>query len=749
MTLFKDKNIENTLGRSVVFFSIFFVLFQIFISFPIATWKRNKFNFEAPLTYSYSVLGITAIGISLLSIIIAFLLPKTARRVFSVFFLILGVTIMVQQNFLNWDYGILDGQALNFDRNFGLGFLDITLWGGALCVLVFFKELVIKQSVNILIAIGCITGAMSLINVISYGDVATPYTVDERDKFNFSKNKNIIVFLFDAYQIDLLKDIAQAEPDLVLPLDGFTFYENSAAVFAKTYPTIPLFLTGRRYKKEQPLLDFFKIAYDDSLMEKMQSNDWDIGLYPNLIHYPSLINAIDIKPSIMDNVIGGVPSKAKIETYLQALDLSLFRAVPHILKPAVFNNGNFIARRDSLKGLYVSAIGETNVSQPFIYKTKQKHKAVGFKDLLNEHGQAVTENSVFRFYHFMVPHAPNRLDRNLNFVKHDPSFEAYREYSIAGLTLMGAYLDKLKEIGAYNNATILILSDHGMGTINKRQYDEHLKSYVDINEYGIQRSAAKSIFLVKKPGDTGLLKTSIKPVSGIDVAPTIAAAAGINIGQVEGKDVDEINDTDIRARLFNYYTFSTWDSKYLDDFEAFQIKGHVKDDASWTRLGMVKSDVKIKNNQTYKWGEVMSFGADVKTDSNFLNAFIGADKYVMNPNFINAKDGALDLEINLKSPPGREDILLLQFEIYSGDAVERKLIINGHEKKALLKPKRRKLNRGFLITPDLHEGRKQFNLSFRSISDDMEKPLHLSSVKLTPIQVDENTKIEDYLKFEN
>ena len=730
----KQEISEKQQGKGLIFFSLLLCLFQLFISFPVAVWKRNKFNFEAPLTHSYSILTLTLGAVIFISLIIAYVFPRKLRSKALVVLIVFASAIFIQQNFLSWNYGILDGQSLDFKKNTGLGFIDLFLWCLAFAGIIFGAKFIRKHVVNILLTVGGITVIMTGVNILTFGKVDTPYTIDESAKFDFSRNENVILLLFDAYQMDLFLDLMDSEPELMEPLEGFTVYENSAAVFAKTYPTIPLFLTGRRYRKEQPLLDFFKVVYDDSLLEKMQEEGWDIGLYPNTIHFSSLVNAVNSSPKIMDNAIGGVPINAKIETYLQSLDLSIFRAVPHLLKPKIFNDGKFRVRQDKIKKLYASAIGDVDVQQPFKYRIKQRHSAVGFRDLLDEHGRLATDESAFRFYHFMVPHSPNWLDKDLQFVEHKANFEAYREYSIAGLKLMGAYLERLKKIGAYDNATILIVSDHGMGTPNKSQYNRTVKSYDNLETYGYQRSAAKSVFLLKKPGERQKITISSKPVSGIDVAPTLAAAVNIDIGNTEGKDVHLIRDDENRVRPFNYYTFSTWDSKYLDDFEAFDIKGHVNEDQSWHYKGVEKENKTIKNRKNYKMGEVLSYGADVKNDSDFLNAFIDLDKYIINPNYMNAATGELDLNIKLKEKLGAEDDILLQFEIYSGVTIYRKVIVNGHEQTLLIKPKRRQLNEGFLITPSMHGGKKNFALSFRPVDSDGAKPLHLSSVKLTVVE---------------
>jgi hypothetical protein len=736
---------EKILGRWTLFFGVFLCLFQLLISFPVAVWKRNKFNFEAPLTYSYSVLGLVCLTLAIASILIALLTPRKLRHYLSLVLVILAAAIFIQQNFMAWDYGILDGHRLDFEKNRARGYLDLLMWGVAIGVPFLVPNFVKRQSTNILLGIGAMAIIGTGINIKSYGTTLPPYTIDERAKFDFSRNKNIILFLFDAYQMDVFLDLADTQPELLGPLEGFTAYENNAAVFAKTYPTIPLLLTGKRYQKKEPLLDFFKLAYKDSLMAKLQEDGWDVGLYPHISRFPSLINTIDISPQIMDNAIGGIAKETKISTYLQALNLSIFRAVPHDLKPTIFNDGEFILTRENPMDNDRPVSGEeAKIEQPFKYQSDQAHPALGFKELINQHGSLATDDPVFRFYHLMLPHSPFLLDADLRAVKHQETFESYKEYSIAALKLVGEYLERLKDIGAYDNSTILIVSDHGMGVANYLQYESETQSYRKLKKWGYRRAAAKSILLAKLPQQRGAMARSLKPVSGIDIAPTIAAAAGIKTENFEGKNIDDISLEERRSRIFNFYSFSTWDSKYLDDFEAYEITGNVRDRSAWKKTAIVTDNTQVKNRKTYQLGELLSFGKDIKTDSDFLNAFIEADKHEVKPNYIEAKDGSIDVKIKLKTPPPSNEALLLQFEIYSGDAIDRKLIVNGKEMITFIKPKMRQLNRGFFISPDVHKGAKIINLSFAPVSAEKVRPLRLSSIKFSamkPAKIQANTNL--------
>ena len=743
----RKKQSGHVIGRWSLFLSLFLCLFQVFISFPIAVWTRNKFNFEAPLTHSYSVLIIIMILITAASIFVAFVLPKSLREKLAPLLVAAVLVLFIQQNFLSWDYGILDGQTLDFSQNNGLGVFDLLLWMTAALASVFAAKRLRSWAGNILIGVGAITFIMAGINIANYGEANSTYSIDERDKFNFSKTKNVLVFLFDAYQMDVFRELADSHPELMEPLEGFTLYENNSATFAKTYPTIPLFLTGKVYRKEEPVLDFFQTAYKGSLLQSLQKEGWDVGLYHNVDAYSSLVNAVPAHPDIMDNIISGTPSRAKIDTYLQALDLSLFRAAPHQLKSIVFNKGNFVARRDKPKKVLEKLTGEPQSAQPFKYDYKEKHDALGFKSLMKEHAKPSMDDPVFRFYHFSLPHGPVLLDENFNSVRLENNFENSRLYSIAALKLMGDYIAQLKDIGVYDEASILIVSDHGMAATNGEQYNGVTKRYETLKKFGYTRASARSLLLVKNPGETGPLKRSQAPTSGVDVAPTLAAAAGIEGLEFEGVDIHSLSEDMPRTREYMYYTFTSWDSKYLNDFRVFEIDGDVRSLTSWNDKGYLKDPIPFENRDRYTIGETLSYGSEVKSETDFLNAFTDVKKVRMNDNFILAENGALDFNIKLTRPPKAGETLLLQFKFWSGPKITRQITINGEKFTTEIKPKKRGLTRGFIIPPHIHKSAPNFDISFESLTPDAPEPLRVSTVKLSALPPQDVSKLEAYDKL--
>lgn len=717
--------------RRLFFASIFLVFFQVFVAFPISAWAQNKSSFNADLSGFSPKFILITIGAALVAGALSFIIPKKALKRATPLAIVACAALLIQQNFLVWNYGVLDGTDLDFSKNNLNGAIDIGLWMAAGLIGWFLTEQVRIQAQNILIGVGLTASLLAGMNLINYGSYQQDYSITERNKYDFSKDKNVIVFMLDAFQQDLLLELFDQNPEFEQALNGFTLYENNAAVFAKTLPSIPLFLTGKRYHKEQPISEFFAASYDDSLVSDLQKSGWDVGLYPQTTVFPGILESIKLSPSVLDNIVTAKPGAGGLKVYLDALDLSIFRSVPHQLKRTIFNEGEFIAARAF--STTTSDVGRSDDAPgPFLYPKRKIHHALAFDEQLKAHGQVVLDEPAFRFFHLVIPHAPFLLDRNLQKTGHKGSLEAYKDYSYAAWALMNSYLDQLKLLGVYDGATIIILSDHGMAIGNRLQYNRATRNYTPLQKYPLPRAAAKSILLVKKPSDTSALQYSKKPVSGIDVAPTIAQLSGLQ-REYEGQPVDDIAEFQARERLFNYYSFSTWDSKFLAEFDVYKINGDVRKGASWKSAGKFREAMTIQNASEYRLGKVVSYGRDIKSDTDFHNAFIDISAYRQTANFIVSEDGTLALDVDLKRKPGPSDNLLFQFEIYDGKPVERVLRVNGTEFREVMTPTKRALNAGFRLTPKIHKGQKTLRITFAMPEGSKAVPIHFSTLKISSI----------------
>lgn len=111
----------------------------------------------------------------------------------------------------------------------------------------------------------------------------------------------------------------------------------------------------------------------------------------------------------------------------------------------------------------------------------------------------------FYFLHLFEPHAPYR-----------PSYDGAIESADA---IVGRFLDRLRRDGVYERALIIVLSDHGEGLLQHGEQEHGVLLY---------REDIHVPLIVKLPGSTKGRRVAT-PVALVDVAPTIAEAAGVTL----------------------------------------------------------------------------------------------------------------------------------------------------------------------------------------------------------------------------
>lgn len=115
----------------------------------------------------------------------------------------------------------------------------------------------------------------------------------------------------------------------------------------------------------------------------------------------------------------------------------------------------------------------------------------------------LTSPKFFLFFHIYEPHTP-----------YTPSYDAEVELSDR---IIGGLLDKLRARGFYDDATVVLLSDHGEG-LGDHGEDEH--------GIFLYRETMQVPFIVKSPGGAGAGRRVTTAVQHLDVAPTLIDFAG-------------------------------------------------------------------------------------------------------------------------------------------------------------------------------------------------------------------------------
>ncbi len=136
--------------------------------------------------------------------------------------------------------------------------------------------------------------------------------------------------------------------------------------------------------------------------------------------------------------------------------------------------------------------------------------------------RSVAGKPFFLFFHLFEPHFP-----------YDPPAHLAGRYSepydgevVAADEVVGGLLRELEELGVYQSALIVLLSDHGEG-LGEHGEDEH--------GLFLYRSTLQVPLIIKLPGNQRAGATVANPVQLIDVAPTILSLLGLPLDdRIEG-----------------------------------------------------------------------------------------------------------------------------------------------------------------------------------------------------------------------
>ncbi len=193
-----------------------------------------------------------------------------------------------------------------------------------------------------------------------------------------------------------------------------------------------------------------------------------------------------------------------------------------------------------------------------------------YNKLINE-GLRVSENTddkgTFRFIHMHGAHPPYIMTEEFQYIEYDERRDdGYGSSGVSqakgALKIVYEYIRQLKELGKYDDATIIITADHG--------YTERLS-----DKDGNMIDVSFPILFVKEPYDNNDVQISISesPVCHADVIETIRSIIGTDVEARTLKDIEKMEE---RSRVLNVCSNEL--------YEKYEINGNVRDYESWGLL---------------------------------------------------------------------------------------------------------------------------------------------------------------------
>lgn len=294
------------------------------------------------------------------------------------------------------------------------------------------------------------------------------YVLDGEKLFSLSESGNVVIFVIDYFANNYMKSLQRAYPHVMDEFKDFTFYTNCDPRYIGTYPSVTHMLTGEDFDPSLMVAEWFQKAWNSDSANYIYDTIHDLGYEFRYYYYTSVSNGMKAEAiGKVDNLIDISQEGAK--------------------KPAaIYSYANFLEQLNA-RGL-----------------TKDQ-----------------TDKKYIQMIHLRGAHSPYTVDANGK-EKNDAS----RDENIAGyLKMIKVYMEEMKRLGLYDDATIIITADHGDKDANMQV-----------------------VYFIKEAGEThDEMDKNAAPISHDDFPGTLLSIIGGDYSQY-GTSIYDWNEGDKRQR---------------------------------------------------------------------------------------------------------------------------------------------------------------------------------------------------------
>ncbi len=583
-----------------------FVTLPLCLFGPFTIYSGNEAEFTASFWVLVRPLLLVGVALSLALIIIGLLLPARIFRAYTALLFGLGIVLWIQANFLVADYGSFAGAAIDWTLESWRNPYEIGIW-------LIVPILCVAAAKYVFPVAAFASGALVLLQTVTLAASAVhadPRTRPEwngpaETMFELSRTRNVIHLVLDSYQSDLFGEILEADrAALDQSLSGAVFFANHTGAFPTTIVSIPAMLTGTAYRNQEPLQHYNRDDFNQgSLFQSLRSAGYRVDS----------ITEFQYDSNSATNFYRMRRPYVSFEEYVQfttwqLADLSLFRHAPHVLRPLIYNNQAW--RLQTIFGP-----GDTS--------TRRYHSTNG-QQVLGDFARRfrlATDEPVYKFIHVGIPHPPAVVTATCDFAG---VLRLTRDNSKAqarcAVTRVAAIFDRLKELGVYDDALIVVSSDHGLGHAPPRFVNDR---QIPPGQVSVLAGKAMALLIVKPPRSKGAVRISSAPTTITDIPATILDAVGV-AHKLPGEPALKLADDAVRHRTWAFYAWENedWRQRYFDSLDILDINGRVLDGNSWTlsdtiyapegtteevRTRGVYDTHRSRSGLTYRWTAPVAF----------------------------------------------------------------------------------------------------------------------------------------------
>ncbi|MCL2110644.1 MAG: hypothetical protein FWH32_00025 [Clostridiales bacterium] len=487
-------------------------------------------------------------------VILIVAVPLFRGKVFEILLsLALAVLIAgyVQGNFLNMGLGELTGDPIAWGDYLGMTIGSAVFWVcvfAAVFLLWRYAQPVWRGLMVFAPVILIIIQSVALMSVLGAGIEnrdGVYGTVDQSGETlsiaginELSAGNNTVVFLLDRLDEEIIVEIEGMDSAFFDRLDGFTRFKDNMSYYVSTFPSVTTMLTGHHFYFDGLVGDYFSYAWENAeMMHKMKERDVDIKLY---MAKGYTYGSIEDLQGIASNILVPEYDFDERVALVKLLKLSGFRYAPMPAKPLFW-----LSPTEFADAVIMTAEASPYVTNDFAF----------YQMLLTERLRLSDAPGTFVFYHLLGPHDPLWMDENIQRV--DQSTPARQAMGVFGIIY--EYIEQMKALGIYEDATIIITGDHGF-----MQGDV------------LERPALTGLFV--KPGGVygtplGTDETSVNPdhFAATIMAGMFGDAEGFGSTYLEASERDAV----IR--------------EYIQNLRRYEVTGDGRDFSNWRYIGTLEN----------------------------------------------------------------------------------------------------------------------------------------------------------------
>lgn len=374
-------------------------------------------------------------------------------------------------------------------------------------------------------------------------------------------DNNVLVFVLDWYDEQILEKVLAEDSDFLAPLDGFTYYPNATSLYAFTEMSIPYLLTGTEWQYGMVEEEYIEYAYNSShMLDDILDAGYSIDLYTDQSY---------VSYSITNKLSNYTPYNLYCDTWDTVnlmLKCSKYQMAPFACKNKFWYTTSEITALTYDNG-FIQWITDNDL--PFLNALENTKLSIK---------RSASGSGNIKFYHMYGVHPPYIMTED--FAVTDAGwldYPAMLSQARGSMKIVYKYIEQLKALDMYDSTTIIITADHGENYIYAPDRGGFLSA--------LQLKYTSSPILLVKPANQTWedIVQNPAPVSHAEVVASIIEVINPQAAANYGNTLEDIRETDDRERIFTYYRS---DLPYV----RASITGNALDEESWTIIETVPLD---------------------------------------------------------------------------------------------------------------------------------------------------------------